>query len=123
MKDYQPELIEVKDLQEAEKQLKAIGCHPASVKIMASKAVFRVIKLHGVRNAIANILKQEMLAVGGEAAVSAKTVSCVAPETDVLLMGTVKQFVLLAKKMKIQVSESKEVAFALEKALHKTLRR
>jgi dihydropteroate synthase len=40
----------------------------------------------------ANILKQEMLAAGGDAAVAIGTVSCKIEKTDILLMGTVKQY-------------------------------
>nr|HID12540.1 hypothetical protein [Anaerolineae bacterium] len=47
--------------------MEKIGADPRGVEIMASKGILRAIKLEGVGYAAANILKQEMLAKGGEA--------------------------------------------------------
>ncbi|MBU1197373.1 hypothetical protein KJ765_02570 [Candidatus Micrarchaeota archaeon] len=69
---------------------------------MAPKAVFRIIFLKSVRNAVANILKQEMLAVGGDAAVSIHAVDCSEPTTDVYLLGTLQQHRRLLRKMRSQ---------------------
>ncbi|MCL6557937.1 MAG: dihydropteroate synthase, partial [Firmicutes bacterium] len=69
---------------------------------MAPKAVFRVIKVSGLKPAQANILKQEMLAKGGEAAVSRGVVNNSVTETDVLLMGTLRQYEELIAKLRIQ---------------------
>ncbi|MCX7635841.1 MAG: dihydropteroate synthase, partial [Syntrophales bacterium] len=48
---------------------------------------------------IANILKQEMLSLGGDAAVARGAVSCSVAETDCVLMGTRKQLDRLVKKL------------------------
>ena len=50
----------------------------------------------------ANILKQEMLSLGGDAAVARGTVGCTVPETDVLVMGTRKQLNRLVDKLNCQ---------------------
>jgi dihydropteroate synthase len=46
----------------------------------------------------ANIIKQEMLSKGGDAAVTRGTVDASVPKTDMLLMGTEKQYQALFKK-------------------------
>jgi len=122
--NYNPKLIPISTLEDAEREIRAVGCEETGVRLMAGKCLLDVIKLHGVRNAIANILKQEMLAVGADAAVSCNTVNCKDPETDVVLMATLKQYVKVIAKMKGQVSECREVAKAIEAALkskHKRL--
>ena len=53
---------------DAVKEMKAIGVHPGGISVMEDKSKFRLIKLYGVRNAIANIMKEEMLALGGDVA-------------------------------------------------------
>jgi dihydropteroate synthase len=110
------EIIKEEDVKE---EMEKIGVEKAAVNIMLPKSVFRVVKLYSVRNAIANILKQEMLSVGGEVAVNKGCVNCTIKESDVLIMGTLKQFKLLAKKMKANVSESKDIALEIEKIINK----
>ena len=51
---------------------------------------------------IANIIKQEMLSLGGDAAVARGSVSCSVPASDILIMGTLKQLLALVKKIEKQ---------------------
>ncbi|MFA6036161.1 MAG: hypothetical protein WC759_04355 [Candidatus Micrarchaeia archaeon] len=121
---YTPKLLTVRTLGEAEAALRTVNCEEEGVRLMANKCILEVIKLHGVRNAIANILKQEMLAVGADAAVSKDTINCKDPATDVVLMATLKQYLKVIAKMKGQVSECRDVANAIHAALsskHKKL--
>jgi len=96
--------------EEARQEMAAIGVHPDGVDIMAPKAVFRVLKLTGLTAPQANIIKQEMLAKGGEAAVAWGAVDGSAPNTDVLLMGTLRQYEALIKKLARQPYGLREVA-------------
>lgn len=110
-----PKLIpETKVKEEMEK----IGVEKAGIGIMLPKSIFRVIKLYNIRNAIANILKQEMLSLGGDAAVNKGCVNCTVEKSDVLVFGTLKQFKGLAKKMEYQVSESKDIAKEIENIIN-----
>ncbi|MEM2963396.1 MAG: hypothetical protein QXW70_02275 [Candidatus Anstonellales archaeon] len=99
---YNPKELKFNTVEEAANAIKEIDVSDACVKIMAPKAVFVCIKLHNVRNAVANILKQEMIAEGGDATVSQYTVNCAKEKTDVLLMGTIAQFTKLQAKMRMQ---------------------
>ena len=94
--------LEIGSLASAEKAIRSSGACEESVPIMAPKLIFLVLKLHGVRNAVANILKQEALSLGAEASVSQWTVNCAKPKTDVVLAGTLAQLRKLAVKLKMQ---------------------
>ncbi|MCK5281969.1 MAG: hypothetical protein KAK00_01040 [Nanoarchaeota archaeon] len=105
------------DEKDAGKVMKEIGVQKEGLAYMLPKSVFRLILLKDIRNAIANIIKQEMLALGGDAAVNKGCINCSIERSDVLIMGTLKQIKGLIKKMKIQVSESKEIAEEIEKLI------
>lgn len=80
-------------------EIAALGVHPASVGIFASKSRIIPLKITAVRTPAANILKQEMLAAGGDCAVPA---NCILNETkyvDAVLLGTVKHYRILARKL------------------------
>ncbi len=113
------ELLKIKAMAQAALEMKRIGVSSGGIAEMAPKAIFLNVKLKGVRNAIANILKQECLTVGADAAVSQWTVNCKKPATDVLLLGTLKQLRKVAEKMKRQPSESPEIAKEIGEALAK----
>jgi len=116
---YRPELLNILTKTQAAEEMGKIGA--SGIDIMVPKSLFKVVKLHSIRNAIANIIKQEMLSIGGEATVNKGTVNCSVPETDVLLMGTLKHHKLLIEKLKSQVGESKEIAENLENVLKEEL--
>lgn len=83
----------------AQEQIKAIGVHQASIGIMTAKSEIMPLKIAKVRTPAANILKQEMLAAGGDCVVNAACVTCSGEHTDVLLLGTVKHYKMLIHKL------------------------
>ncbi|MFH1542314.1 MAG: dihydropteroate synthase [bacterium] len=93
-------VIEIKDLAQAKRELAAIGSQDAGIELMAPKAVQRVIKLTQIRSVAANIIKQEILSYGGEAATAYGAVNLSAEKTDLLIIGTIKQLGLLVAKLK-----------------------
>ena len=79
----------------------SIGAHPASVPIFERKAAIEPLKLLQVRTPAANVIKQEMLGVGGDAVTP---VGCIVNKDkycDILLLGTRKHYALLAAKLKL----------------------
>ena len=107
----------------------SIGAHPGSLPIFAHKAQIIPYKLLGVRTPAANILKQEMLAAGGDAVVPTGCIVNNDKYVDVLLLGTLKQYKLLLKKLELmqyfglkQVAQElgAAVAAALQKPLLQT---
>ncbi|MFQ5465603.1 MAG: dihydropteroate synthase [Thermodesulfobacteriota bacterium] len=94
-----------------------IGVNPAGIRIMAPKLLHYNLKLEDLSPAQANIIKQDMLSIGGEAAVSSGTVSCSIDHTGALVSGTARQVSLLVDKLRGQSMGLGEVASAMEEAL------
>lgn len=80
-------------------ELKNLGLNPGGLELLAAKKEIIPFKVSGVRSPGANILKQEMLAAGGDCAVPAGCVACSVPRVDILLLGTVKQYHILLRKL------------------------
>lgn len=79
--------------------IREIGAHPVSIPIFENKAAIEPLKLLQVRTPAANVIKQEMLGVGGDAVTP---VGCIVNKdkyVDVLLLGTRKHYRLLAAKL------------------------
>lgn len=94
--------VVVNTREEAMEQISRVGSDAAGCRWMAPKAVHRVLKVTGLEPGQANIIKQEMLSRGGEAAVARGTVDGSVEKTDLLLMGTLKQLNGLISKLKMQ---------------------
>lgn len=94
--------INIDDAAQAKKEISLIGADDTGISVMTPKAVHRVIKVENVSTKAAVILKQEMLSKGGEAAVSRGVGNFSVETSNVLLMGTVKQFNRLISKLKAQ---------------------
>lgn len=76
-----------------------LGVHPDSLPIFAAKSSILPFKLLQVRTPAANIIKQEMLAAGGDAAVPSGCITCAERYVDIVLLGTVKHYRLLLAKL------------------------
>jgi dihydropteroate synthase len=92
----------VENKAEAMRAIASVGADEAGCNWMAPKAVHRLVMLEGVEPRQANIIKQEMLGKGGEAAVARGVVDNTVPETRVLLMGTLKQYGAFLAKLNSQ---------------------
>lgn len=92
----------VDTVSEAVAEMRRIGADEYSLDVMAPKALGRMVKLERVSSPAANILKQEMLSLGGDAAVAREVITGRAEVSDVLLMGTLKQLKGLAAKISNQ---------------------
>ncbi|MDO4179110.1 MAG: dihydropteroate synthase [Phascolarctobacterium sp.] len=81
------------------KTIASIGAHPASLLIFENKAEIIPFKLIDVRTPAANVIKQEMLACGGDAVTPVSTILNKDKYVDVLLLGTRKHYNILIKKL------------------------
>lgn len=86
------ELTEFASPAEARTRLEALGIEPEGARRLALKAIMRPVIVHGVKGGAANLLKQELLARGGDAGVP--SVAVMHPETlvDVCLLGTLQDY-------------------------------
>ncbi len=102
---------------EAVKEFKRIGVEPEGIARMLPKLAHLSLLVPDVRSAAANILKQEMLSLGGDAAVARGTVACLVNKTDVMLIGTRKQLSALSKKLVGQPFGLTSLAIKIEQIL------
>ncbi len=79
-----------------------IKVDPYGIEIMLPKASSFIVKIDSVSNITANILKQEMLSLGGDVAVARGALTGKAKKTDCLLMGNLAQFNRLTEKLNRQ---------------------
>ncbi len=111
------QIISINNLSEAEKQMLKIGADKRGIEIMAPKAVFRAVKLKDVPVISANIIKQEMLSCGGEAATSYGVINHSTKKSDVILFGVLSQYARLIEKLKMQDFGLPNLAEQIQKAL------
>ena len=114
MHSYNMRWVSLDNLAEAKTALKQIGTDPGGVARMAGKGLGRGIKLEQVPLRVAHILKQEMLSVGGDAAVHRDVIANNTEATDVMLLGTVRQLEHLATKVLAQPFGLKKIGHDLK---------
>lgn len=102
MSSFETRLLKIESRADAERELFRIGVDPGGIASMASKMVSHAICIKDLQCRQANILKQEMLSLGGDAAVARGSVSCSIEKTDVILIGTDKQLKRLTAKLVVQ---------------------
>ncbi|MDI6615371.1 MAG: dihydropteroate synthase [Syntrophaceae bacterium] len=101
----------------AEDELKKVGVDWPGVEAMLPKMETVNLLLKGIECRVANILKQEMLASGGDVAVARESVACSIDRTDAILIGTIKQMRRLADKLAPQPFRLKEVSENIRRVL------
>jgi dihydropteroate synthase len=102
MKGFQARVLQLHSQADAEQELRRIGVDPGGICRMAPKMLARSIHLAGLQCRQANIIKQEMLSLGGDAAVARGTVACSIEKTDLILIGTDRQLQQLCQKLTAQ---------------------
>jgi dihydropteroate synthase len=90
--------------------LKAVDVDPYGIGAMLPKMVHLNILLEGVECKMANVIKQEMLSLGADAAVARDAVGCCIAKTDVILMGTLKQIRCFVEKVADQPFGLKKIS-------------
>ncbi len=91
--------LHITDLKDAIHQIEAVGVDPSGIELMRGKALHFNLKVEGIDPRTANILKQEMLSLGGDVALDGRGLDCSVQSTDGLLMGSQKQFEKLIQKL------------------------
>jgi dihydropteroate synthase len=79
--------------------MESMGVDPASIGLMEGKTLHFNLKVEGIEPRTANLLKQEMFALGGDIAVDERGFDCSTEKTDALLMGNQKHFEKLISKL------------------------
>ena len=82
------------------REMEHLGVYKPAVAIMLRKGRITPLKVLHVRTPAANIIKQEMLAAGGDCATPGTAVTCAVPYVDILLLGHEKHYKTLLYKLK-----------------------
>jgi dihydropteroate synthase len=91
--------LHITNAREAIHQMGRMGVDATGIKLMRGKTLHFNLKVEGINPRTANLLKQEMLSLGGDAALDGRGLDCSAKQTDAILMGTQKQFEKLLLKL------------------------
>ena len=106
---------------EAADILKRMDVDPYGIEAMLPKMVNMNIHIQGLPCKVANIIKQEMLAIGGDTAVARGAVACSIEKTDLILIGTLKQVRRFIEKISLQPFGLKLLAESLDTLLDNLL--
>ncbi len=85
-----------------ENDLLGCGVDPASLPYLLPKLCHRNLLIKGVKLYAANILKQNMLSIGGDVAVHRHVISGKTDTSDCLIMGDLRHYRLLIEKLNVQ---------------------
>lgn len=110
-------IVNIKDLAQSAHILRKIGVDSYGIDSMIAKTLNINLLLKNKPCKIANIIKQEMLSIGGDAAVARGSVDCSIEKTDILVMGTVKQIIKLSEKISKQPFGLNGIAKEIEKII------
>lgn len=86
-------------------------------EILCRKGAFRILSVKGLSSMEAIIIKQEMLARGGDAAIPKLALRCDPRPEEILIFGTVAQILSLVKNLEKQPFRLPEIAKAIDNTL------
>ena len=112
-----PQVLVLRDLTQVREALDYARVSQAGIDIMEKKALIRIVRVKDLSLRAANILKQEMLARGGEVAISREVYEWWGEKADCILMGTLAHFDRLIPKLKAQPFGLRALAVSIETAL------
>ncbi len=90
-------------------EFERIDVHPAGIELMEPKSRLFCVKICGLNVKQANVLKQEALAVGADAAVPYSVLNLEDKNVDVIVIGNLRHYRRLVEKLEKQFFNLKEV--------------
>lgn len=102
---FEAELLEIRNQEDCARAMRSIGVTRSGSHVMKNKTVLYNILLKNITTTEALIIKQEMLARGGDAALPRDAVSHEAEKVSLVIIGTQLQLERLIKKIKCQVRD------------------
>jgi len=113
-----PRVLSIDNLEDVKEAFRALNVSSEGIDIMSPKAIYRLVKVTGIDSRAANIIKQEMLARGGEAAAPWELYKLDSRKIDMILMGTLRQFDVLCQKLALQPFGLPQLAEDIKKSLN-----
>lgn len=109
--------IDISNEKEARFHIERIGSDQGGVASMFRKTITINLKVYNLKLPQAHILKQEMLAIGGDAAVNRAVLVGGVERSDVLIMGTLKQYYELCRRLLRQPFSMKKLSEEIRQIL------
>jgi dihydropteroate synthase len=97
-----PRIVLVESREDAAREMRAIGVCEGGIDAMQDKTRTVILKVAGASVPVAHILKQQMLSLGGDAAVHQHVLTHAVEHSDVLIMGTPIQLRRLVERLSYQ---------------------
>jgi dihydropteroate synthase len=119
---FNPRFLAISDLEDAFARLEELGPSDEGKSFMAPKMVQRVVHVDNVDTRAANILKQNMLSIGGEVSLPKEVFDFSGKQVSLVISGNLKHYNRLIKKMKQQPFGLKVLATELEVLLESSKR-
>jgi dihydropteroate synthase len=116
---FEAELLEIINKEDCRRAMRSIGTTRAGSEVMKNKTVLYNIMLKNITATEALIIKQEMLARGGDAALPREAVSHEIDKVNIVITGTHLQVERLIIKIKHQVRELPLIAEMLSELIKK----
>jgi len=114
-------VLALKNSDSIRKAFHAMDVDEVGIEIMLQKAQHYLIQIDALTIPAANILKQELLSLGGDAALHRGACNFSIRETPCIMMGTHQHFERLSKKLAAQPFGLKKIAKELKQALRNFL--
>jgi dihydropteroate synthase len=115
--NYNAHVIKLDNEYEIKKELYNIKADKRAYDLLIQKMVFTHIKLEQVDTRAANIIKQEIHALGGEAAISQEAYSFTERNTDIIISGSKKCMKILSRRISAQQYGLSEISKEIEKCI------
>jgi len=94
-----PYFLDVNNKAQLKNIFNKIGCDKVGTELMLRKSEIVPLLFKAVKSPGANVIKQQMLSLGGEAVVGRGVIDCSQEDSDVLLLGTLKEYQYLVEKL------------------------
>lgn len=112
-------ILSIKDNKDLAEELKKIKVSTQGIQAMYKKGITLPIKLKDIKIGAANIIKQDMLSIGGDAAVARGVVNGKLDRTDVIIFGDEKKIKILLDKLSFQnIFEIPTIINSIDDILH-----
>jgi dihydropteroate synthase len=111
-------ILDIDSFGDLRKVMQELKVDPYGIRIMAPKAIAHLLRINSVSNIVANILKQEMLSLGGDVAIAKDALTGKVKKTDCLIIGNLSQFNRLGEKLKRQPFGLSKIATELNSAIN-----
>lgn len=102
---------------EAIHEMQRIGVDPIGIESMREKIFHLNLKIAGIDCRLANLLKQEMVILGGDVAMDRRIIDCSVATSDLILMGTQNQIKVLIDTVENRFNGLQGVAVRIRECL------